>query len=508
MKIGKVYLVGAGPGDPGLITLKGYRLLQSADVVVFDRLVDSNALAHARDDAEMIDVGKIPGERGRTQAHINAVLVEKGLEGRTVVRLQGGDPFVFGRGGEEAQGLADAGVPYEVVPGVTSSIAAAAYAGIPVTHRDVASSFTVVTGNETPDKAETVLDWNVLASLSGTLVILMGWRNLPAITQALIKGGKPPNTPVGLVRWGTEPWQQTVTGDLTNIVERANEAGLSSPVVTIVGGVVGLRETLKWFDNRPLFGKRVLVTRTRSQSSKLVHRLIELGAIPVEVPTIEIQPLESYAELDAELENIARHNWIAFTSANAVDAVFERLAAQHKDARALGGLSVAAIGPATAARLKENGIVADLLPASLVSEALVGAFGSVDLHGKSVLVPRADIARDGLIDGLESQGANVTGVTAYRNVLPEGSRDLANQALADGIDVATFSSSSTVRNLLDLVDGDAAKLASTTIACIGPITAVTAREAGLGVDVVATEHTIDGLINALETHYSQEATAK
>ncbi|HAL47473.1 MAG: uroporphyrinogen-III C-methyltransferase [SAR202 cluster bacterium] len=502
MKTGKVYLVGAGPGDPGLITMKGFRLLQSADVIVFDRLVDSAALAHARDDAEMIDVGKIPGERGRTQAHINAVLIEKAVEGKTVVRLQGGDPFVFGRGGEEAEDLTEAGVLYEVVPGVTSSIAAAAYAGIPVTHRAVASSFTVVTGNETPDKPQSVLDWNVLASLSGTLVVLMGWRNLPAITQALIRGGKPPDTPVGLVRWGTEPWQQTVTGDLSNIVDRAEAAGLSSPVVTVVGDVVSLRDALKWFDNRPLFGKRVLVTRTRSQSSKLAHRLIELGAMPVEVPTIEILPPESYVELDAELQDLARYDWIAFTSANAVDAVFERLAARQKDARALGSVRVAAIGPATARRLKANGIAADLMPASLVSEALVEAFGDSDLRGKSVLAPRADIARDVLIDGLESQGAAVRGVTAYRTVLPEGSRDLAKTAIADGIDIATFTSSSTVRNLLDLLDGDTGKLSGATIACIGPITETTAKEAGLEVDVSAEEHTIDGLISALEAHYS------
>ena len=502
MTSGKVYLVGAGPGDPGLLTMKGARLMASAEVVLYDRLVDRKILQLAPDTTEMIDVGKILGELGRTQAHINAMLIQHAQQGKQVVRLQGGDPFVFGRGGEEAEDLREAGVPFEVVPGVTSPVAAPAYAGIPLTHRRLSSSFTVVTGNEDPRKSESALDWQVLSQLSGTLVVLMGWRNMPGIVEALISNGKAPDTPAALVMWGTEPWQNAVSGKLSNIVELGLENGISSPVVAIIGGVASLRETLQWFDNRPLFGKRALITRTRAQASKLSQQLESLGAIPVEVPTIEIQPLTDYSELDSNLGQLADYDWILFSSGNAVNAVFDRLSVLNLDARAFAGVQVACIGPATDASLRSRGIAPDLVPKSAIAESLLGAFASVDVTGKNVLIPKADIGRDIIAKGLSEAGANTKEVTAYRTAMPEGSESMAADAIAQGIDIAVFTSSSTVENLSKLLGGDLGSLDGSKIACIGPITATTAGGLGLSVDIVASEHTINGLVTAIEGHFS------
>ena len=502
MTDGKVYLVGAGPGDPGLLTMKGQRLLASADVVLYDRLVDSKILDHAPDTAEMLDVGKVPGEMGRKQAHINALLIQHARQGKQVVRLQGGDPFVFGRGGEEAEDLHEAGVPFEVVPGVTSAVAAPAYAGIPLTHRRLSSSFTVVTGNEDPGKAESSLDWEVLSRLPGTLVVLMGWRNMQGIVETLIANGKSARTPVALVMWGTEPWQKVVTGTLSNIVELGRENGISSPVVAIIGAVACLRDTLQWFDNRPLFGKRVLITRTRFQASKLSRRLESLGAIPVEVPTIEIQSLDDYSELDSALEKISDYDWVLFSSGNAVDAVFDRLSALDLDARAFAGVRIACIGPATATVLRSHGIDPDLVPTSAVAESLLDALASQDMKGKDILMPRADIGRDVVSTGLSEAGANVNEIVAYRTVMPKGSESLVVDAIAQGIDIAVFTSSSTAENLVRLLGGNLDGLNDVKIACIGPITAATAGELGLSVDIVASDHTIDGLVNAMEDHFS------
>ena len=505
MSRGKVFLVGAGPGDPELLTVKGLHCLQSADVVMYDRLVDRRSLRHARADAEMVDVGKMPGQQGRIQAEINALLIASARQGKTVVRLQGGDPFVFGRGGEEAEDLQRAGVPFEIVPGVTSAIAAPAYAGIPLTHRGLSSSFTVVTGTETPAKAESSVDWAALARTPGTLVVLMGWESLPAITEALVHHGMSPDTPVALVMWGTEPWQRTVTGVLTDVVERARTADLSAPIVAVIGQVVDLREKLRWYDKLPMFGKRVLVTRTREQASRLSQALAESGALPVEVPTIEIQRLADYTELDGELRALERYGWVVFSSTNSVEAVFERLAADGRDARALAGARVACIGEATAQRLRSNGITPDLVPGSYVSESMVESFNGVDVVGQRVLVPGAEEGRDTLAKGLAERGAHVRQVSAYRTVMPEESRHLAKSAISEGIAIAMFTSSSTVLNLSKLLDGDLSGLSGATVACIGPVTAATAGELGLHVDIVAQDHTIVGLITALEDKLSEEA---
>ena len=500
--LGKVYLVGAGPGDPGLITVRGLALLESADVVVSDRLVDEVLLSRARPDAELLDVGKVPGTRKNPQSRVNALLVAKAKEGKAVVRLKGGDPFVFGRGGEEAAALADAGIPFEVVPGVTSAVAAPAYAGIPLTHRDYASSLTVITGSEAPDKPDSNVAWGELARAGGTLVILMGWRNLDSIVDRLVEEGLAPDTPAAVVRWGTEPYQQIVTSTVSNVAQRAREAGLSPPVIVVIGEVVNLRDRLKWFESRPLFGKRVLVTRSRTQASSLARMLAEDGAMPIEIPTIEVRPLEDHTELDEALSRVSEYDWTVFTSTNAVEAVFGRLQATGKDARAFSGVKVAAIGSATARELRQRGISADFIPDRFVSESVVEGMAEMGVRGASVLLPRTDIGRETLPEGLKALGARVHVVVAYRTVPSEEAPEVLESALTEGVDVATFTSSSTVTNLVTMLGGKLDSLGGAKIACIGPVTSQTARAAGLDVDIEAREHTVAGLVEALRSHYN------
>ncbi len=498
---GIVYLIGAGPGDPGLITVKGLSRLQKAEVVVYDRLVDRRILGRAGMGAELVYVGKGPGQRAMEQEELNRYIVERALEGKVVARLKGGDPFVFGRGGEEAQALALAGVAFEVVPGVTSAVAAPAYAGIPLTHRNMASSFTVVSGSEDPDKDEPSVQWGALARSGGTLVVLMGWSALENITGTLIKEGMEPSTPVALVRWGTEPYQRTVTGTLQDIARRGVDAGLCPPVVAVIGPVVDLREEVRWFDKKPLFGKRVLVTRSRIQMSVLSEMLAEEGAEPIELPTIEFSDVDDYAHLDSAITLMHSYSWVIFTSANGVEAFFGRMKALKRDSRTFGGVKVAAIGPATAEALARCGIVADLVPEKYVSEAIVQRMEPLGLKGARVLLPRADIGRQDLADGLARLGAQVEQVCVYRTVVPQDSREKALSLLGEGnIDMVTFTSSSTVRNLLDILDGNGLLLQGAKVACIGPITARTARELGLQVDIVAQEYTIPGLVRAMREH--------
>ena len=499
---GKVYLVGAGPGDPGLITVKGMQALEQAQVVVYDRLIDPVLLDAVPESAERIFVGKARGRQELTQPEINRLLVDKAALGLTVVRLKGGDPFVFGRGGEEALELKANGIPFEVVPGVTSAIAGPAYAGIPLTHRGIATTFTVVSGSEDPSKAGSTIPWEILAKNGGTLVVLMGWASLEKILATLQKEGLSPATPVALVQWGTWSNQQTITGNLENILEKGKDAGLTPPVVTVIGDVVNLREELAWFDNRALFGKRVLVTRSRSQASRLCTLLAQAGANPVELPTIQIGPLEDFSELDSTLERLTDYDWVIFASANAVESVFERLKMPGKDARALAGTTVGAIGPATAQALARRGITADFVPSRPVSETVLKELAGRDWKGASVLLPSADIGRDELQKGLTEMGANVNRLAAYRNVPVEGVSGLAKKAFLDGVDIVTFTSSSTVRNLVGMLNGDLTALQASFIACIGPVTTATARELGLRVDLEAPEHTVEGLVDALTGHFA------
>jgi uroporphyrinogen III methyltransferase/synthase len=505
VKMGSVCLVGAGPGDPGLITMKGLQRLEAADVVVYDRLVDRRLVDRARADAEVINVGKLPGQRRNPQADINALLVERARAGKQVVRLKGGDPFIFGRGGEEAESLVDHGIPFEVVPGVTSAVAAPAYAGIPLTQRGVASSLTIVTGTESPDKPESAVAWDKLAQVDGTLVVLMGWDALASIAAALVRAGRSAETPVALVQWGSQPFQRTVVGTLADIKEKAGDAGVAPPVVAVIGNVVKLRDKLRWFDNRPLFGKRVLVTRTRAQASALSDLLYREGAEPLEAATIQIQGMVDYSELDAALGSLSEYDWVVFTSANTVQAVFDRLGHLGRDSRAFHSAQVASIGPGTAARLQEHGIVPDLVPTEFVSEAMVDALKHRGVAGARVLFASSDIRRDAIPDGLAGLGARVTEVTVYRNVVPKDAGARISEVLSQGIDVATFTSSSTVRNLAALIDGDLDRLGQARIACIGPITAAAVRETGLEVHMVAREHTIAGLVDALKAYYTREA---
>ena len=475
-----VYLVGAGPGDPRLLTLRGAEVLQRADVVVFDRLSVAELLELAPAGAERISVGKTPGQPSASQEEINALLVDKARAGLRVVRLKGGDPFVFARGGEEAQALRDAGVPFEVVPGITSAVAVPAYAGVPVTRRGLSTSFTVVTGHEDP-WAATETDWEAVARVGGTIVVLMGVATRDAIAERLMAGGMAADTPVVSVQWGTRPEQRTVRTTLAGL----GAAEVGTPATIVIGEVAGL--DLAWFERRPLAGRRIVVTRAREQASELVQRLRDLGADTIELPAITIaDPADGGAALRDAAGRLARYDWVVFTSANAV----ERFLPLLRDARDFAGTRIAAIGPGTAAALARRNLVADLVPERFVAEALLEAL-SPWAPGR-VLLPRAAVARDVLPQGLRAAGFQVDVVEAYRTTAAPPSPAVVEAAAR--ADAVTFTSSSTVTRFLELAGREALP---PTVACIGPVTAETARKHGLSVDVVAPVHTIDGLVAAL-----------
>jgi uroporphyrinogen III methyltransferase/synthase len=501
---GMVYLVGAGPGDPGLITVRGLEIIRSADVIIYDYLAAPALLRHVRENAEMIYVGKKGGDHTLSQEGINALIVAKATAGASVARLKGGDPFIFGRGGEEAEVLIDAGIRFEIVPGVTSAIAAPAYAGIPLTHRKVTSTVAFITGHEDPEKETSTIDWAALAKGIGTLVFLMGVKNLPQITGSLIRHGKPPDTPVALVRWGTTSRQQTVTGTLATIVERVKQAGLKAPAVIVVGGVVQLRDRMKWFDNRPLLGKRIVVTRARAQASDLIRHLSELGAECLEYPTITIEPPADWAPLDQALDHIAEYDWLIFTSVNGVKFFFERLFGRGRDVRALGRIGTAAIGPTTAAKLFEFGLTSDIVPESYQAESVVAAFEKKDVAGQKILLPRASEARPILPEQLSKMGAVVDEVPVYRTrPAADRAERLIEQLETGSIDMITFTSSSTVTNFKSLLPRDrfAELIKPVTIASIGPVTSATARKLGFEVHLTADSFTIPGLVESVVRHY-------
>lgn len=505
---GKVYLVGAGPGDPELLTLKGARVLAEAQVVVYDFLANPEFLDLAPEEARRIYVGKKGGDHTLGQEGINQLLCDLAAQGLTVVRLKGGDPFVFGRGGEEASALRAAGHAFEIVPGVTSAIAAPAYAGIPVTDRRCTTEVAFVTGHEDPGKPESTIKWGALAQM-GTVVFLMGVKNLPEICRQMIAHGKPADTPAAAIRWGTTPRQETVTGTLLSLPQAVKDAGLKAPAITIVGQVVGLREELRWFDNLPLFGKRVLVTRTRQQASKLSEQLARLGAEVVEIPTIALEPPEDDEPLMQAVENVEDYDVILFTSHNGVEAFFDALEAGDKDARNLSGCLVGAIGPATAQALREEGLHPDLTAASFLAEGLLEALSGHNLQGARVLIPRAEQARELLPETLTQRGAMVEVVPAYRTVKPPESAGLLKQALEDGLDVLTFTASSTVSNFMALLEpeqrqrlAERSQAGSLIVAAIGPITAKKAQELGLKVHVQPAAYTIDALVEALVRHFA------
>lgn len=497
---GMVYLVGAGPGDPGLITVKGIGCVSNADVIIYDRLAGEKILSCARHDAEMIYVGKGPDRHTMKQEEINRLLIEKALEGKTVTRLKGGDPFVFGRGGEEAEALYSAGVDFEIVPGVSSAVAVPAYAGIPVTHRGISSSFLVVTGNEDPEKAESDIDWQGIANSAGTLVFLMGMANISSIATNLVKNGRPKETPAAVIRWGTRPEQRTLVGTLENIAPRAVEEGFSNPSVIVVGDVVALREKLAWFEKRPLSGCRVLVTRSREQASDLSRRIEYLGGAAVEFPTITIEDPVDYTPLDRAVKDASVYSWIIFTSVNGVKYFFNRLFELNIDIRELRGIDICAIGPKTKEKLEGYGIRVEYVPSEYRAEEIAAGLKDRINPGDRILLPRADIARKALVDLLRRKGAEVDEVTAYRTSAAGGDGGRVRRMLQDGeIDIITFTSSSTVKNFVSALGENEvnALIKSARIACIGPITAETARQAGLPVHIEAKSYTIEGLVEAI-----------
>ncbi len=507
-----VYLVGSGPGDPGLFTIKGLRLIQEADAIVYDRLAPESLLAHAKPGAELIYVGKKPGNPSMAQEEINALLVELGRAGKTVVRLKGGDPYIFGRGGEEALDLIEAGIPFEVVPGVTSGVAAPAYAGIPVTHRGVSTSVAFITGHEDPTKGRSDVDWNKVGNGADTLVLYMGVGRLKEISSELISAGKSPDTLVACVRWGTIPEQRTVTGTLRDIAEKVAEANLKPPAITVVGDVVSLRDSgLDWYERRPLFGRRIVVTRARAQAGELSVKLEGLGAEVHEFPTIEIQPPEDFGPLDAAIRELDSFDWLVFTSVNGVEAFLERLRHHGLDLRSVPReAKIAAIGPATAQKIEEVGLRVDVVPQEYRAEALISALEGDSLSGKRILIPRAKVAREVLPDQLRQAGAEVIVPPAYESVpSSEGKSELARRLSAGGIDCVTFTASSTVENFVRAFGEEAGTmLAGTKVACIGPITADTARGYGIRVDVEAAEYTIPGLVEAVANLFAAEPVEK
>jgi uroporphyrinogen III methyltransferase/synthase len=490
-----VHLVGAGPGDPGLMTARSLELIAGAEVIIYDRLIPPGALHGARGEAELIYVGKEGGGPSVGQQEILDALLEHGAAGREVVRLKGGDPFVFGRGGEEAEALGAAGIPFTVVPGITAGVAAPAYAGIPVTHRDASSAVAFITGHEDPDKPESALSWDALAAFPGTLVFYMGVRQLPRISERLIEGGRPGSEPAALIERGTLPDQRVAVATLATLAEVAAQQKIRAPAITVVGAVAELRQSLHWFESRPLAGRSVAVTRARAQASALAGRLRALGASVLEAPAIRVEPL------DGPLPELETYDLLCLTSPNGARLLFERLIAGGRDARALAGCRLAAIGPGTARALREHGLVADIVPERFVAEGLVEALAEVPVN--RALIARAQEARDVLPDALRERGAEVDVLPLYRTVPePMTAAQLDEVRAADYV---TFTSSSTVRFFFEAVP-DAGSLGARLVS-IGPVTSQTLTEHGRSPDVQAARHDIDGLIDALVADAASGPTA-
>ncbi|MFQ5646097.1 MAG: uroporphyrinogen-III C-methyltransferase [bacterium] len=496
MKPGKVYLVGAGPGDLSLITYKAVEAIRGADVIIYDYLANKKLLEMAQTGAEKIYVGKKGASHTLPQGGINQLLVEKALTGKTIARLKGGDPFIFGRGGEEIEELIKHDIPFEVVPGITSAIAVPAYAGIPLTHRDFTSTVAFVTGHENPDKGYSAIAWDKISTGVGTLVFLMGVKNIPNICRRLIENGRPETTPAAVIRWGTTNKQQAVTGTLANIEQRCKEENIKPPSIFVVGEVVTLREKMNWFEKRPLFGKRVVVTRARAQASGMVKRLTGLGAEVIEFPTIRIEPPEdNYVALDQAITELDKYDWLIFTSVNGVKAFFKRLKTALGDIRRLGGIKISAIGSQTAQQLEDFQIIPDFVPAEYRAEGIIKGLTRLGISGKKVLIPRAREAREILPEELRKAGADVLVAPAYKTV-PDFDPAAKELILSGGADVVTFASSSTVTNFAGLfTENELNRIKENTkIASIGPITSETARKLGLEPHIMPSTYTIDALV--------------
>jgi len=496
----KVYLIGAGPGDPGLFTLRGKDLLEKADVVVYDYLANHAFLQWARSDAELIYVGKKAGAHALPQEAINRLLVQKAGEGKLVARLKGGDPYIFGRGGEEAEALLDAGVDFEEVPGISSAIAGPAYAGIPLTHRLFASSVTLITGHEDPEKADSAHNWKALAAGANTLVFVMGMKKLPEISRKLIEAGLKPDTPAALIYWGTTPRHRSLVSTLEKLPQEGVAQGFANPSLIVVGGVVSLHDRLNWFEKKPLLGRGVVVTRAREQASGLANMLAELGAEVIQFPTINISPLADYSKVDTLVEKLGGYDWLIFTSVNGVRHFWRRLAVCGKDSRAFGGRKVAAIGPATADELRARGIEPDFIPETYVAEGVAEGLLGLGVAGKRVLVPRAKEAREVLPDELRKAGAIVDILPVYQTLPADARREDVLELLREGrIHCVTFGSSSTVDNFLSLIPaGILRAYPQVQLAAIGPITKKTLERHGLACHIMPEEYTIPALVESLK----------
>jgi uroporphyrinogen III methyltransferase/synthase len=481
--------------------VKGLECIKNADVIIYDYLASSTLLNHASENAEIIYVGKKGGDHTLSQQGINALIVKKARQGFAVTRLKGGDPFIFGRGGEEVEALVAENIPFEVVPGVTSAIASPAYAGIPLTHRKFTSTLAFITGHEDPDKARSGIKWESLARGIGTLVFLMGVKNLPLIVKKLLDHGKPKETPVALVRWGTTSRQVTVQGDLGNITDLVKKAGLKAPAVIVVGHVVTLRQKMNWFENQPLLGKTILVTRARRQASKLVDKLSELGARCFECPTIKVVPPDDREPLDQAIENFDEYDWVIFTSVNGVDCFFKRLFSKGRDVRLFGRVHTAVIGPATAKRLADFGLTSDIVPETYRAESVAQAFSNQHIRGKRILIPRAMEARPVLPVELRKMGAVVDEIPAYRTeaVGKENAEHMLRLLEQHSIDIVTFTSSSTVKNFKSVLPPGKTEhlMKNVKVASIGPVTSETAEKLGFHVDITADNYTIDGLVETI-----------
>ncbi len=497
----KAYLIGAGPGDPGLITVRGLQIIQEAEVVIYDYLANKIFLSHCRPDAEIIYVGKKGGDHTLAQEKINELIVAKVQEGKNVARLKGGDPYIFGRGAEEAEELLAAGLEFEIVPGVTSAVAGAAYAGIPLTHRKYASSVSLITGHEDPTKPDSAHNWPALATAASTLCFYMGVKNLPFITSKLMEHGMSPDMPAALIRWGTTAKHQSWVSTVGEIAALALEKGIKAPSMLVIGEVVLLRDNLNWFEKLPLHGKGVVVTRAREQASGLKDTLERLGAACYEFPTITIEPLQDYAPVHFAIEHLPVYDWVIFTSVNGVRHFWDQLAVVGKDARALGAAQVAAIGPATALELRQRGIEPDFIPEKYVAESVVQGLLELGIAGKRVLIPRAKVAREILPEELSKVAKQVDVLPVYETMLTQEDGQEIIALLEQGrLHYLTFSSSSTVDNFFALVPADTLRPfvgRPLKICCIGPITAKTLGNYGFTPDIMPEEYTIPALVEAL-----------
>ncbi len=499
MSEGKVYLIGAGPGDPELISVKGLKYLKRADVVIYDNLVNKKLLKNVKNRAEIIYVGKESGHHTFDQEQINKLLIKKAKEGKVVVRLKGGDPFIFGRGGEEALALSESGIKFEIIPGITAATAVPAYAGIPITHRGITSTLAFITGHETPLKEESHIDWSKISTGIGTLIFFMGVKNLKNIVNNLIKHGRDENTPVAIVRWGTLPKQKVISANLKNIIKIAEKENIKPPALIIIGEVVKLRDKLNWYESKPLFGKKIVVTRSRTQASKLVDLLEEYGAETIEVPTIKFEYLEKSNSLNKAINQIKKFEWLIFTSVNGVRSFFKRFFSLKKDIRELANIKIASIGPATKNEIESFYLKVDFQPSKYFAECFVEEFiKKNNVKNKNILLIRADKARDYIEKELIKSGANVTSVIGYRTLLEDLESSKIFEILDRGeVDWVTFTSSSTARNFFNIYKGQK----KFKIASIGPITSRTIKESGFSPDAEAEEHTIPGLVKAILEYY-------